>query len=138
MDVSWNDGMQCRVDLPRNLPSPGKGLLLPCHPLKQGDTRMVMTEGARGAVLQRSQSGDTLVVSDLNAALEAVKGNPRDGVVWQTGKEPPSYHLLKMTGGRRQDDEQWLALSGQDERQQAEQKQADLIRAQEASRQGDN
>lgn len=109
--------------------------------LTQGDTRMVMTERARGVVLQRSQSGNTLVVSDLNAALEAVKGNPRDGVVWQTGKEPPSSHLLKVTGGVRQDDEQRLALSdlsGQDERQQAEQKQADLIRAQEAARQEEN
>lgn len=109
--------------------------------LTQGDTRMVMTERARGAVLQRSQSGNTLVVRDLNAALEAVKGNPRDGVVWQTGTESLSAHLLKVTGGVRQDDEQRLALSGldgQDERQQVEQKQADLIRAQEASRQEEN
>lgn len=79
--------------------------------LTQGDTRMVMTERARGAVLQRSQSGHTLVVSDLGAALEAVKANPKDGVVWQTGEESPSSHLLKVTGGERQDAEERAAIN---------------------------
>jgi hypothetical protein len=51
---------------------------------------MVMTERARGAVLQRSQSGNTIVASDLAAALDAVRHHPKDGVVWQTGDEPPS------------------------------------------------
>nr|WP_269473554.1 conjugative transfer relaxase/helicase TraI domain-containing protein [Enterobacter asburiae] len=31
--------------------------------MTQGETRMVMTERARGAVLQRSQSGSTIVAS---------------------------------------------------------------------------
>ncbi|STA63103.1 conjugal transfer nickase/helicase TraI [Citrobacter amalonaticus] len=51
---------------------------------------MVMTERARGAVLQRSQSGNTVVVDDLAAALDAVRTHPKDGVVWQTGPEAPS------------------------------------------------
>lgn len=112
--------------------------------LTQGDTRMVMTRQARGAVLQRSQSGNTLVVSELAAALEAVRENPRDGVVWQTGPESPSAHLLKVTGGVRQEDERHLALTGingQEELQrQNELKQAEQVRAQEAARQqqGDN
>lgn len=72
---------------------------------------MVMTERARGAVLQRSQSGHTLVVSDLSAALEAVKANPKDGVVWQTGAESPSSHLLKVTGGEQQDAEEKVAIN---------------------------
>lgn len=67
--------------------------------LTQGDTRMVMTAQARGAVLQRSQSGNTMVVSDLPAALDAVRTHPKDGVVWQTGEALPSVHLLKITGG---------------------------------------
>ncbi|WP_041689768.1 conjugative transfer relaxase/helicase TraI [Enterobacter sp. 638] len=79
--------------------------------LTQGDTRMVMTERARGAVLQRSQSGHTHVVSDLGAALEAVKANPKDGVVWQTGEESPSSHLIKVTGGERQDAEERAAIN---------------------------
>ena len=67
--------------------------------LTQGDTRMVMTERAQGAVLQRSRSGNTIVVSDLPAALDAVRTHPEDGVVWQTGDELPSGHLLRVTGG---------------------------------------
>jgi len=68
--------------------------------LTQGDVRMVMTERARGAVLQRSQSGNTVVVNDLAAALDAVRTHPKDGVVWQTGQEPLSAHLLKVTCAR--------------------------------------
>jgi len=67
--------------------------------MTQGATRMVMTERARGAVLQRSQSGNTIVASDLTAALDAVRNHPKDGVVWQTGNEPLSTHLLKVSGG---------------------------------------
>lgn len=37
MDVSWNDGVQCRIDLPSPLPAQGKGLLLPCHLVKKHD-----------------------------------------------------------------------------------------------------
>nr|QLG00482.1 IncF plasmid conjugative transfer DNA-nicking and unwinding protein TraI [Leclercia adecarboxylata] len=107
--------------------------------LTQGDTRMVMTERARGAVLQRSQSGNTVVVNDLAAALDAVRTHPKDGVVWQTGQEPLSAHLLKVTGGVRGDEEIWLNLGnlpGQDELQrQSELKLAEQAREQEAVRQ---
>lgn len=106
--------------------------------LTQGDTRMVMTERARGAVLQRSQSGHTLVVSDLSAALEAVKANPKDGVVWQTGAESPSSNLLKMTGGERQDDKERLSLTSltipEELQRERELKQAEQVREQEAQR----
>jgi len=107
--------------------------------LTQGDTRMVMTERARGAVLQRSQSGNTVVVNDLAAALDAVRTQPKDGVVWQTGQEPLSAHLLKVTGGVRGDEEIRLNfgnLPGQDELQrQSELKLAEQAREQEAVRQ---
>jgi hypothetical protein len=71
--------------------------------MTQGETRMVMTERARGAVLQRSQSGNTIVASDLTAALDAVRNHPKDGVVWQTSDEPPSAWLLRVSGGVPQD-----------------------------------
>jgi len=107
--------------------------------LTQGDTRMVMTERARGAVLQRSQSGNTVVVNDLAAALDAVRTHPKDGVVWQTGQEPLSAHLLKVKGGVRGDEEIRLNfgnLPGQDELQrQSELKLAEQAREQEAVRQ---
>ena len=99
---------------------------------------MVMTERARGAVLQRSQSGHTLVVSDLGAALEAVKANPKDGVVWQTGEESPSSHLLKVTGGERQDDKERLNLTSltipEELQRESKLKQAEQVREQEAQR----
>ncbi|EHN8834566.1 conjugative transfer relaxase/helicase TraI [Enterobacter hormaechei] len=107
--------------------------------LTQGDTRMVMTERARGAVLQRSQSGNTVVVNDLATALDAVRTHPKDGVVWQTGQEPPSAHLLKVTGGVRGDEEIRLNVGnqpGEDELQrQSELKLAEQAREQEAVRQ---
>lgn len=72
----------------RRFPEPALALVSlvssPEGRLTQGDTRMVMTERARGAVLQRSQSGNTVVVNDLAAALDAVRTHPKDGVVWQT------------------------------------------------------
>lgn len=67
--------------------------------LTQGETRMVATEGARGAVLQRSHSGKTVVVNSLQEALDTVRARPQDGVVWQTGEERPSAHLLKISRG---------------------------------------
>lgn len=67
--------------------------------LTQGDIRMVATEGAQGAILQRSLSGKTVVTQDISSALEAIRNNPNDGVVWQTGKEQVTDHLLKVTRG---------------------------------------
>ncbi|HDR2795176.1 TPA: conjugative transfer relaxase/helicase TraI [Enterobacter asburiae] len=77
--------------------------------MTQGDTRMIATEQARGAVLQRSQSGNTIVVSDLTAALDAVRNHPKDGVVLQTSDEPPSAYLLKVSGGSVRSEEEGLA-----------------------------
>jgi len=78
--------------------------------LTHGDIRMVMTERAQGAMLQRSQSGKTIVVKDLTAAIDAVKTHPMDGVVWQTGDKTPSAHLLKVTGGQPEESVQSIVL----------------------------
>ncbi|EOW6430012.1 conjugative transfer relaxase/helicase TraI [Cronobacter sakazakii] len=67
--------------------------------LTQGETRMVATQGARGAVLQRSHSGKTVVVNSLQEALDTARARPQDGVVWQTGEDKPSVHLLKISRG---------------------------------------
>lgn len=67
--------------------------------MTQGDIRLVATEGASGAVLQRSQTGNTHVVKDVAAALAAVRSHPADGVVWQIGEEKLSAHLLKVSRG---------------------------------------
>lgn len=37
MDVSWNDGVECRVDLPPSLPTLDKNILLPCRLLKTSE-----------------------------------------------------------------------------------------------------
>ncbi|MHA0519732.1 conjugative transfer relaxase/helicase TraI domain-containing protein, partial [Citrobacter portucalensis] len=110
--------------------------------LTQGDTRLVMTPRAQGAVLQRSQSGKTHVVKDIAAALDAVRAHPDDGVVWQTGDETPSAHLMKLTGGIRPDEEIRLNLTTRSDQEalqlQNEQKQAEQIREQEAVRKQQN
>lgn len=105
--------------------------------MTQGETRMVMTERARGAVLQRSQSGNTIVASDLAAALDAVRHHPKDGVVWQTGDEPPSAWLLKVSGGTKQDVSPGIVSTLTDEQnvqQLREQMLADQIRNEDAGR----
>ncbi|MCM7828785.1 MobF family relaxase [Enterobacter roggenkampii] len=105
--------------------------------MTQGETRMVMTERARGAVLQRSQSGNTIVASDLTAALDAVRNHPKDGVVWQTGDEPPSAWLLKVSGGTKQDVSPGIVSTLTDEQnvqQLREQMLADQVRNEEAGR----
>ncbi|EPT7718453.1 conjugative transfer relaxase/helicase TraI domain-containing protein, partial [Escherichia coli] len=105
--------------------------------MTQGETRMVMTERARGAVLQRSQSGNTIVASDLTAALDAARHHPKDGVVWQTGDEPPSAWLLKVSGGTKQDVSPGIVSTLTDEQnvqQLREQMLADQVRNEEAGR----
>jgi conjugative transfer relaxase protein TraI len=79
--------------------------------LTQGTTRMVATEGARGAVLQRSQSGNTIVVKDVHSALQAIREHPAEGVVWQTGEEKLSTHLMKISRGTEIQAEQLRAKS---------------------------
>ncbi len=70
--------------------------------LTQGSLRMVATDGASGAVLQRSESGNTHVVKELAAAINTAREHPRDGVVWQTGEERPSPWMLKVSKGTDQ------------------------------------
>jgi hypothetical protein len=67
--------------------------------LTQGETRMVATEGARAAVLQRSQSGNTHVVNSVDEALNVLRTHPGDGVVWQTSEEKLSSQLMKISRG---------------------------------------
>ncbi|ELW1648880.1 conjugative transfer relaxase/helicase TraI [Enterobacter oligotrophicus] len=106
--------------------------------ITQGNTRMVMTERARGAVLQRSQTGHTIVVSELTAALDAVRNHPKDGVVWQTGEESPSSWLLKVSGGIRQDEPQRIMATLSDgltvQSLQDELARAEQVRQEEAGR----
>ncbi|MBD8108942.1 MobF family relaxase [Erwinia persicina] len=64
-----------------------------------GEVRMVTTERAQGAVVQLSRNGETRVVSSLEEALTVARDNPKSGVVWQTGDEPPSAQMLKMSRG---------------------------------------
>lgn len=79
--------------------------------LTQGDVRMVTTQGARAAVLQRSQTGHTHVVKDMAEALRVARDHPRDGVVWQTSEQDVSGQLMKITKGTDQLAEQRRAQS---------------------------
>ncbi|QEM94328.1 conjugative relaxase (plasmid) [Kosakonia radicincitans] len=79
--------------------------------LRRGAMRMVATQGASGAVVQRSRSGNTRVVSTVDAALKAVREHPEDGVVWQTGAEKPSPWMIKVSRGTESAEEQKRALS---------------------------
>lgn len=105
--------------------------------LTQGDTRMVMSERGRGALLQRSRSGHTRVVGELAAALDAVRTHPQDGVVWQTGDESPSSWLLKVSGGAQQDEPQRVVTAFNDKdavEQQSQVLRAEQVRQEEAER----
>lgn len=77
--------------------------------LMRGNMRMVATQGASGAVVQRSRSGNTLVVSTVDAAMRAVREHPEDGVIWQTGAEKPSAWMIKVSRGTEQAAEEMRA-----------------------------
>lgn len=79
--------------------------------LARGDMRMVATHGATGAVVQRSRSGNTLVVSTVDAALKAVREHPEDGVIWQTGTEKPSSWMVRVSRGTENAAEQKKVLA---------------------------
>ena len=68
--------------------------------LLTGAVRMLATDGAQGAILQRSRSGETLTAGSLREGLELARANPTAGVVWQTGDAPVSAQLLKVSGAR--------------------------------------
>lgn len=67
--------------------------------LTLGDTRMVATQGAQGAVLQRSRNGQTVITRSLEDALAAAKADNRTGVIWQVGDTPLSEWMVKVTRG---------------------------------------
>ncbi|EOV8839321.1 conjugative transfer relaxase/helicase TraI [Cronobacter dublinensis] len=101
--------------------------------LTQGEVRMVATDGTQGAVLRRSNNGKTVVVHSLQEALDTVRARPQDGVVWQTGEEKPSVHLLKLSRGQA-DDTAALAsavLNAQERERLAEQARAEAARQRE-------
>ncbi|ELY4112096.1 conjugative transfer relaxase/helicase TraI [Cronobacter turicensis] len=101
--------------------------------LTQGEVRMIATDGSRGAVLQRSNNGKTVVVHSLQEALDTVRARPQDGVVWQTGEEKPSVHLLKLSRGQA-DDTAALAsavVNAQEQEILAEQARAEAARQRE-------
>ncbi|EOC1314851.1 conjugative transfer relaxase/helicase TraI [Cronobacter turicensis] len=101
--------------------------------LTQGEVRMVATDGSRGAVMQRSNNGKTVVVRSLQEALDTVRARPQDGVVWQTREEKPSVHLLKLSRGQA-DDTAALAstvLNAQEQERLAEQARAEAARQRE-------
>ncbi|QEW34513.1 conjugative transfer relaxase/helicase TraI (plasmid) [Erwinia billingiae] len=77
--------------------------LIPLQPdtgqIKAGELRQLVTDGAQAAILQKSRSGETLIVSDLTQGLVAARDNPESGVLLLTGRHAPSAQLLKVAGG---------------------------------------
>lgn len=77
--------------------------LIPLQPdtgkIKAGGARQLVTDGAQAAILQKSRSGETLIVSDLTQGLAAARDNPASGVLLLTGRHAPSAQLLKVAGG---------------------------------------
>lgn len=85
----------------------GKSAGLAMLPLKSdmgyiltGAVRLLAGARAQGAILQRSRSGETLVAGSLREGLDMARANPQAGVVWQTGEEPVSRQLLRVSGER--------------------------------------
>ncbi|QKJ89284.1 IncF plasmid conjugative transfer DNA-nicking and unwinding protein TraI (plasmid) [Paramixta manurensis] len=77
--------------------------MLPLQPetgrIRAGEVRHMMTPGGQAAVLQKSRSGETVIVSDMAQALDAARANPDAGVLLLTGARTPSAQLLKVAGG---------------------------------------
>ena len=73
-----------------------KGVISP------GKTRQLATESAQAAILQKSRSGETLIVSDLAQGLAAARDKPDVGVLLLTGRQSPSAQLLRVAGGQHE------------------------------------
>lgn len=73
-----------------------KGVISP------GKPRQLATESAQAAILQKSRSGETLIVSDLAQGLAAARDKPDAGVVLLTGRQSPSAQLLRVAGGQHE------------------------------------
>lgn len=67
--------------------------------LHAGQTRQLVTEGAQAAMLQKSRSGEVVLVSDLTQGLAAAREKPEAGVMIMHGRQIPSAQLLKVAGG---------------------------------------
>lgn len=84
----------------------GKAAGLTMMPLRQekgtlitGQNRQLVTGGAQAAMLQKSRSGEILLVSDLTQAFAAAREKPEAGVLIVHSRQMPSAQLLKVTGG---------------------------------------
>jgi len=64
-----------------------------------GQARQLVTEGAQAAMLQKSRSGEVVLVSDLTQGLAAAREKPEAGVLIVHGRQIPSAQLLKVAGG---------------------------------------
>lgn len=78
--------------------------LLPLHHKKgvinAGQSRQLATEGAQAAMLQKSRSGEILLVSDLMQGLAAAREKPEAGVLIVHDLQLLSAQLLKVAGGQ--------------------------------------
>ena len=67
--------------------------------LLTGQTRQLVTAGAQAAMLQKSRSGEVVLVSDLTQGMVAAREKPEAGVLIMHGRQIPSAQLLKVAGG---------------------------------------
>lgn len=67
--------------------------------LLAGQTRQLVTAGAQAAMLQKSRSGEVVLVSDLTQGMAAAREKPEAGVLIMHGRQIPSAQLLKVAGG---------------------------------------
>ncbi|MSE13740.1 conjugative relaxase [Pantoea agglomerans] len=68
--------------------------------LTPGQTRQLVTDGAQAAMLQKSRSGEVLLVSDLTQGFAAAREKPEAGVLIVHDRQLPSAQLLKVAGGQ--------------------------------------
>ncbi|MEN4610241.1 MobF family relaxase [Pantoea agglomerans] len=67
--------------------------------INPGQFRQLATEGAQAAMLQKSRSGEVVLVSDLTQGFAAAREKPEAGVLIVHGRQIPSAQLLKVAGG---------------------------------------
>ncbi|WP_336749832.1 MobF family relaxase [Pantoea vagans] len=67
--------------------------------INPGQPRQLATEGAQAAMLQKSRSGEVLLVSDLTQGFAAAREKPEAGVLIVHDRQLPSAQLLKVAGG---------------------------------------
>ncbi|MBK5017670.1 MobF family relaxase [Pantoea sp. S62] len=71
--------------------------------INPGQPRQLATEGAQAAMLQKSRSGEVLLVSDLTQGFAAVREKPEAGVLIVHDRQLPSAQLLKVAGGNMEE-----------------------------------